>query len=656
MNTSEVLSHIQREIALCDRHSVDENIETALKYYDGTLPTPVSDQVKFSTVVSRDIQNAVEGTLAQIMPGFASDQPVTFPPLGEGDEQQAELETAAVNWVIMSLCDGYTLFNRAFKDSLLFGNGIIKAGWDARVEPVSQRLTDIPPEVLPAVLQDAQHAQIEDQENGLVTADIVRYRPRNRPRLEWIPLEELLVSPDHLEISLDTARFVCHRRPMPATDLVASGAPRERVDHLSGAHGATSRRITENEDVVGDPAHEANRLIQVAESYYRLDEDDDGVAELRRIVTAGGQNGDQELLMDEPWLEQPFANGVAFFSPRTWRGVTLTERLKDIQDTNSELLRQILDNGWRNLQQRLGVIESLCNMDDLLSSIKGGVVRMKDANAVVPLPNVDPPQSALALLPLITQMRRESGGAAIDTSAQAQAVAGDSAHGIERTMTAIEQGVAVAARNLAETLVKPLYLKTHALLKRHWPSTIPVRQRVGWAQAIPELWPPREVVSVSVGLSQSERDRQARILSAVLQMQQGFAQAGMKLAGPPQMYRTAVDFARLSGLADPEQYFLDPDTPEAKQMAQQEAAAMQQAEQSKHQQAMELATLQGQAAYTVENLRAAMKRYEIDVEHLQKATDQRLKNAELDAKYEDYESPGENDDAEKPRLAAETHP
>lgn len=635
MDIQEILSAVRSEIQKCDQEELQGGMETALQYYDGDLPGPISHEVKFSTVVSRDIQNAVEATLAEIMPGFASDRPASFPAMSAEDEAQAETESAAVNWVIMSLCAGYVLFNRAIKDALLFGNGILKTSWDASIEPISQRIPNIPPEVLPAVLQGAEHYQLAEDDDGIITADVVQYRPRNRPLIEWVPVEELLVNPDHLEASLDTARFVCHRRAMRASDLIAAGAHRETVDTLTGTVGAGLNRLRPREGLAGlDTGHESTRLITVAESYYRLDEDDDGMAELRRIVTAGGPDGDQELLWDEPWVEQPFTNGIAFFSPRTWRGVTLTERLKSIQDTNSELIRQILDSGWRSLQQRLAVVEPLANMDDVLSSIKGGVVRVKDPGAVVPLPNIEPPQSSLALLEVVAKMRRESGGASIDSTNQAQLVAGDSAHAVERLMSALEQGTAMAARNFAETLIKPLYLKTHSLLKRHWPEAIPIRQRAGWTQAVPELWPPREIVSVSTGLTQGERDRQAGLLNAVLQQQMAFAQAGLKLAGPAELYNTALDFARMSGLTAPEQYFQNPDSPQAQQQIQAEADAAQQAEQRKHQQAIDLATLQGQAAYTVEELRAELDRYKIDVDHLATVINQHLKLFELNAKYD----------------------
>jgi multidrug efflux pump subunit AcrA (membrane-fusion protein) len=51
------------------------------------------------------------------------------------------------------------------------------------------------------------------------------------------------------------------------------------------------------------------------------------------------------------------------------------------------------------------------------------------------------------------------------------------------------------------------------------------------------------------------------------------------MVGPKQMYSTLSDFIDLNGLGDPDQYFLDPESPEGQQMAQQKMQQQQQQQQ-----------------------------------------------------------------------------
>ena len=60
------------------------------------------------------------------------------------------------------------------------------------------------------------------------------------------------------------------------------------------------------------------------------------------------------------------------------------------------------------------------------------------------------------------------------------------------------------------------------------------------------------------------------------------------MVGPKQMYSALSDFVELNGLGDPDQYFLDPESPEGQQMAQMKAQQAEQSQQAIMQQQQQL--------------------------------------------------------------------
>ena len=340
----------------------------------------------------------------------------------------------------------------------------------------------------------------------------------------------------------------------------------------------------------------------VVEAYTNIDVDRDGIAELRRIWTGGGSDGTDELLSEEPWVEQPFCIGVPYLGIYSWDGVSLFDKLKMVQDTKTWLLRDLLNASRRNVRQRVGAVEREVNIDDLQTSVMGGVVRCKSPNSVFPLPNVEVPAQLFSVLAYMDEVRRDKGGGAIDTAAQANALAGDTAHGLERMMSAAEQVNAMVAKNLAETLVKPMYLKLHFLMRSYQQNPVVVAGSVGWQEANPATWTPRDSMVVALGMSVGERTRRSAALGGILQAQMTAMQSGQDgtLVTQQNIYQTVIDAARMAGLPSPEQYWTNPASPEAQQAAQQKAQAAQQ----QAQQAQAVTQAQMQAPLQMEKIRA----------------------------------------------------
>jgi hypothetical protein len=658
-----------------------ENQADAVDYFYGRSPglTQQDVEAEMNGIVSTDVADAVESVLAEIIPAFTGTAPVEFVPANEQDEAQADIETRAVNHVVNS-AGSFMAINMAAKDALLRRAGVIKVWWEEVITVAYNPILDVPIDSMPQIMEEGENEAKElaeanmDEQTGMVTGSMRTYTKKGKPRISAVPRDEFLISSDAFTPDADAARFVAHQRAVSRSYLIQLGFDPDEVNELKAeeitTNQATSARFRTSEDISRQSPDKSTDLIMAVEAYYRIDMDGDGIAELRRIITAGGSAGTDELLLNEPWDQQPFCIGVPYIGIYSWDGVSLFDKLKSVQDTKTELLRDLLNASRRNVRQRTGVIERNVNMDDMLTSVMGGVVRMKDLNSVFPLPNVEVPPQLFNVLGYIDEVRKDKGGGAIDSAAQVNALAGDTAHGLERMMSAAEQINAMVAKNLAETLVKPLYLKMHNLLRQYQKNPLVVPGSTGWQTANPMQWSPRDSMVVSLGMSVGERTRRTATLQMILQTQMTAVQAGKDgtLVTDDNIYQTVMDLVRMSGLPSPEQYFQNPQSPQAQQAAQQKQQAAQQQAQITQQvgekqmnipiemekmrgmatvesarirseSARQIEAMKDQTTTQIESMKAEMSNMQAALDHITKTMDQRIDIAKLNAEFDGEQVP-----------------
>ncbi len=617
MTDADLLAAIDEEVTFalaCNSESRTER-DLALKYFNGELPPPPCQEdlnQGMSSIVSTDVQDAVYAVSAEILPAFSGSSPVEFTPFDEEDEDRASLETRAVNYVAAKN-GAYMAIGTAIKDIMLFGGGAIKVVWEERKEVEYATSQGVPFEMLPSVMQAAEGEQIDivegelDEENGTAVLTSRRYRKSSKPRMDSIPPEELLVSADAISCNLDKARFVAHLRPVSRTDLVELGIEREVVESLSET-SSFSRRLTDKTDPRRslETGHPSTEFIDVCESYYKVDFDGDGIAELRRVLTAGGSNGTDQLLRNEPWDQQPFCAGVGYLGTYDWTGVSLFDRLRDIQDTKTDLIRDIRNQTKRTMRQTWGLVIGDANADDAQTAQMGGLVQCRTPSGVFQIPSDDMPQQAFPLVQYLDQMRSDKGGGAVDMTSGAQALGQGGDWSLERMMSAVEQLNAYVAKNICETLVKAMWSKLHSLLRQYQQDPITLPGSTGWSDTRPADWPMREDLELATGMSVGERGRRAGALNAVIQQQDADAEKGLNgiLYDLDSAYQARVDLAQLAGLPNPQQYYLNPKSDSSQQAQQQQAESQAAQQQMAQQQQQEQMQFQHNLLLGVEQLKA----------------------------------------------------
>jgi len=247
----------------------------------------------------------------------------------------------------------------------------------------------------------------------------------------------------------------------------------------------------------------------------------------------------------------------------------------------------VIDNTALNINNRLTVIpDQILQPDELMTSRPGGIIQVQSQDAVQPLMSTTIDQSAMGLMAYMDKMRTERAGSALDMTSEAIPVGGNAtAHGTERIITSMEQMQSQMTTSFSELVIRELYIQIHSLLRQHATDGISVRIGNKFIQSDPRQWPARDKVNVQVGVSAGERTRKAKAMSAVVQNQLMMLQlgGGGTMLTPKNMYNANADLGQFMGLDFPEQYFTDPESPQAQQAAQQQQQAQMQQKQEAEQ-------------------------------------------------------------------------
>lgn len=369
--------------------------------------------------------------------------------------------------------------------------------------------------------------------------------------------------------------------PIVVMDLPTSS------DSNNVVNDARSRLGTEWEN----SGAKSNRPIRIMECWYLVDQDGDGISERHKITASS--DGDQvtTMLGNEVVNYSIFASGAPFIQNGKWLGISLFDKLKEVQDQKTGFLRNIMDNAYLANNIRLGYVVGRANADDVMNSKPGGTIRLRDPNALVPVAHNDILQYSLALLAYLDKIRTERAGSSLDTSNENVPV--ETAHGAERVVSAKEQLASMVAQTLSQTVVRDVYLITHRLVKEYMAG--PQNYKVGndWRTVDPSTWPTRDRVGINIGMSQGERIQQSGALQQTVGMQKELMEKGQNniMVSNAGMYRSLVDLGRMSGLNSPEKYWVDPSSPESQQAAQQAAQQAQQQQQQAQQQVQQQAQI-----------------------------------------------------------------
>ena len=598
MDETEILAAVSEEMSHCElSNEWLEKKRTAEAYYAGDLPRPPETKGR-SGVVSTDVADSVEWIMPPIIESL-SGKSVKFRPMSAQDESQADLETQFTHFVFSEDNEGYMALYSAAKDALMCGAGIIKVCYDNTPERIVEHYSGLEEPQLQALLADSmvEVTEITRSETEGTSVTVARIIKQGRVLVEAVPPEEFRVADDHRGGDLKDARFVSHTRRRTASELLAEGYDPDAIEEAQDYH---LDRNVDTYSYVDPSSDESQKLLAVSECYMQMDINDDGIAELVKVVVLG--ETDPSVILDiEEIPAIPFVSVQAIPKPYSPFGVSVFERVRQIQDLKTAILRSTMDSYYQSTNRQKVVIEGQANLDDLLVTRPGGIIRTKSHNAVTEIGGMPIGQEAFQLLQFADEQKRSRTGVSADAAMHNQLVSNESAHAVERVMSASEMLVGLIVRNIAETGIRPVYRLIRDNLVRYHNGTVPFRFKGDWINVDPSQWGDRSRMIVTVGAGASEVQQKMGALQQVFAIQKEMVATDpmQAMVSPKQMYSTLSDFVDLNGLGDSDQFFLDPESPEGQQMAQMKAQQAQQNQQQQMQQQeqqlqMQQAALQAQ--------------------------------------------------------------
>jgi hypothetical protein len=657
-----------------------------------------------SSVVSPDVRNTIESMLPQLMVKFSgSERVVEFEATKPGGEPQAEQATDYINHLFHVKNNGELITYTWMKDALLSKNGIVKVWWDTRTEEtreeykglsdveLSQIMDDDEIEVIeqkaypdeedeeqrqeaikhltqqlqqaqqtaqmnPQVAQQLPQIQMQAQQQiqGITAQppkmlyDIAckRTKPGGKVCVENVPPEEFLIS--RQAKSIKDATFVAHRVMRTQSQLKAMGY--KNVDGISGDDQATSLNIERVERLAYDDEYayinadspitsdESQRIIWVTECYVRVDYDGDGIAELRKVVRAGNQ-----ILENEIVDVAPFVSITPVPMPHKFFGLSVADLAMEAQKIKTSILRGQLDNMYLAVNGRYFAVENQVNLDDLLASRPGGVVRMKQAGMAGRLDQSSgDPATGQVMMEYMQGFLEDSTG----WSRQSQ---GNDPGGLipqTATQTNIVTNKAdmrldLIARNFAEGF-RELFRLMLRLASQFTAKEDIIKLRGEWVPINPREWRNGFDVSLNVGLGTGNKDQQVAHLMALINQQGMGLQIGT--ATPENLYQAQQELVKALGYKSPDKFFTDPakapprpPQPGPMEVEHMKAQMQQQTEQMKAQAKSQADTQAKQAELQLERERMQMQA-QVDTHRQQVEAQQKAQEIEQQMQLEKYKA------------------
>lgn len=573
----------------------DERAEN-MELYLGDKTRELTAQEGRSSVVSMDVQEAVESMMPYLMKTFTSgDEVVKFNPKNKEDVKQAEQETDYVNHVIVNQNNWFLISVQWMKDALINKNGYVKFWWD-ETESVSeetyQGLSDAELEMLlkddsveaiehnaypdtsdPMAMQVMQAAEMGDPRAVEMVGQIpqlhdIKVKITNtegKAKIEPCPPEEILISADERSIDPNTVRFFEHRKWVTISDLremgydVEDDIPDDSTTLLQSEEWLSRNEFAEEETWRDQIDSGANRKVVYREAYYLVDFDGDGIAERRQICMVG-----DKILSNEVVDLVPFANLTPYVMPHRHIGRALADYVKDIQVIKSVIMRNVLDNFYASNNGRWAISDKV-NLDDMLVSRPGGVVRVEGAPMGEIMPMVTNPigNAAFPLMEYLdTNKENRTGITRYNQGLDANSL-NKTASGINQIMSAAQAKQELIARTFAETGVKQLFNGIHKLLLQHSKKEEIVRLRNEWIPVDPRQWKTRTDMTVAVGLGTGNKQEMLQQIMSLLQVQREAIQIGV--VTPQNVYEACMELSKNAGFKDGDKYWTNPSQQQQKE-------------------------------------------------------------------------------------------
>ncbi|MEM9600464.1 MAG: hypothetical protein AAF926_05545, partial [Pseudomonadota bacterium] len=374
--------------------------ETALRYFKGDM----SDLPVFgdrSKTVSTDIADTIESILPDIVEILTgSEEVASFQPENEDDEAQAQQETDYINHVVFEQNNGFEIIYSSVKDACLTRTGLFRWQWQEDESLETQNYAELTDQAFYMARQqgwelvegDVQEVLVQDPATGaydqsrFVIRDAVLGQTHTKGRvvITSFPSEDFAVAPD--TVRLRDASYCVARIRTRKQDLIDEGMDEALVRDLSASEAEAlestvrdARDVADDENTAAPSSVGDLAQVTVHEHHIRVGGD------ILRVIT----DTDNAVILDAAKVSHIQVSAICPFPiPHRFYGLSLADKLIEVQRVKTGLLRSMLDNVSFSLNQRMEVADSRKNentMADLINNTPGAPIRTRESGAVNPV-------------------------------------------------------------------------------------------------------------------------------------------------------------------------------------------------------------------------------------------------------------------------------
>jgi hypothetical protein len=605
LDDSEIISMVESEINGSSDYmdsEISSQREKAMEYFYGE-PFGNEEDGR-SQVVVTDVQDTLMWMMPSLMRIFtAGDKVVRFVPVGPEDEQVAEQATKYVNHVFYKQNDGFMILYNMFLDALMQKVGVVKHYWEDVENTTTETYENLTEQEYSILLQDDEIEIIEHEQTTTFTeqvdpttgqaveveetshnAIIARTVLDGKVTIENVPPEEFLINRGAK--TLEDARFICHRSHKSKSDLIKMGYDPDIVEELSG-YSEGSDAITTSQEYMarhaydstgylgGQAAEDTEMVVQIFESYIRLDMDNSGISVLHKVCHSG-----TELLDVEPIDHVPFSSVCPIPIPHKFFGLSVAETVQDVQLVRSTLTRNLLDNMYLANNGRFQVVEGQVNIDDLLTNRPGGIVRTRSPSALTPIATPTLSPHSFQMLQYWEDIK--SGRTGVNPKTQGLSADVLKSHVTTGAVTAAltnSQGrLELIARIFADTGVRNMFKQIYNLVQRYENRKRVVRLNNQYFQIDPSSWKEDLDVDIEVGIGYGDQDVKLQNISNFAGLIEKVATQTQGIVSPQNIYNLTAEIATEMGIKNVDKFISQPsDEPPPPTMQEQLAQAQAQA-------------------------------------------------------------------------------
>lgn len=572
-----------------------------------------------SSVVDTTVRNTILGMEGPLIKTFCgTENVVEFSETTEDDEAKAKQVTDYLNYLLRKKNPGYSIVTTWIRDALVQKYGFVKVWWDDspvetkeeyrgqtdvqlailldddEVEPIDQKSYPDPdaekekaktvaqmqaqlaqmqqaamqnPQAVQSFVQASEqfHAFQAQPVPQLYDVTVRRKKDGGRLCIENVPPEEMLIRRDAK--SLNTTPFVGHRVRRTINQLKAAGY--DNVDEI-GADGegednndeaAQRRWMNDNGGFIGSHSNESvdpgARMVWITICYVMCDYDGNGIDAWHQVVRCGSH-----MLKHVECDDHEFVGWCPVPMPHQMIGLCPADLAMQAQKSATFLERALHDNIHLQVNGRSFALEGQVNLDDLLDSRPGSIVRIKQLGAVGALQQgMGDMAGAMALRDAVERNGEESTGWTRQSQGgNGLGLDGNSTLGQANIVTnRADARVETIARQFAETGYSDLFKKMLKLVCQHQDKAVQVKLGGKWQNVDPREWTNQFDMTINVGLGTGNKDQQVQHLMALKQAQLEGLQVG--ICKPKHVYNANVKLAEALGFKSGDQFFHDPSAP-----------------------------------------------------------------------------------------------